>query len=222
MTVADLAGTNTQPVPRRRKSVKRRPRQSTRRIPANPQSTDRRRRQLHLQYVDLATILAAVRPVLAKQRARPGATPRATAATGPAIRTELRHEQGAVIAASFPHRRTAHQPTTTRLAAHLPPPLRRPGHARHRSRRRRRTKRGLRRCRRSPRWRRPHPSNHPNQDKNHWSKTSPAHNARRSTPSRPSSPTPASSTTNSSRPPCVKAYGVDSGQRARPRARHQS
>jgi hypothetical protein len=52
-------------------------------------------------YVDLATILAAVRPVLAKnglalvQRLEQGGT-------GPAIRTELRHEQGASIAASFP------------------------------------------------------------------------------------------------------------------------
>jgi hypothetical protein len=101
MTVADLAGTQPNPYPDEEKALNAALAKAQGEFPQIHKTQTADAGSYTYQYVDLATILAAVRPVLAKnglalvQRLEQGGT-------GPAIRTELRHSQGAVIAASFP------------------------------------------------------------------------------------------------------------------------
>lgn len=101
MTVADLVATTPNPYPDEEKALNAALAKAQGEFPQIHKSQTADAGSYSYSYVDLATILAAVRPVLAKnglalvQRLE-------NVGGAPAIRTELRHSEGAVIAASFP------------------------------------------------------------------------------------------------------------------------
>jgi hypothetical protein len=106
MTVADLVATTPNPYPDEEKALNAALAKAQGEFPQihkNKTATVRMKAggTYTYTYADLADILAAVRPVLAKHGL---ALIQRLEHTGgqPAIRTELRHTEGAVIAASFP------------------------------------------------------------------------------------------------------------------------
>ena len=98
-----MDGENAEPLSRRAEGAERGPGESAGRVPAHPEGQDGRRPAAYTYaYADLASILAGVRPVLAKNGLALIQRLENPSGGGPSIRTELRHADGGAIASSFP------------------------------------------------------------------------------------------------------------------------
>lgn len=101
MTVADLAGTAPNPYPDERKALHKALAQAQGEFPPIHKAQTADAGSYTYSYVDLGTIIAATRPVLAKHGLAVIQRLENTGNT-PSIRTEILHQDGASLASSFP------------------------------------------------------------------------------------------------------------------------